>query len=1239
MFLDEDMLDGIDDYINGFSKVLRYRGINIYEEGAVSSIYYNSEKSLFTATVIGSKTYSIRLFWDPDLAEITKSSCNCPYKNSCKHMAAVSYGLLVEEEAVLDEEASGKPAKNLKIIADDKEQTHAITIDRSSNLQAQLKTIRPRHCKPFQDYSSEIKHFLVGEQTFKSMYYLKDWSSSSLQLVHEVTFIFDGDTIIMKCNSCSFSKTEICCGAYNLLSYIVPLVKSYKQNSLSYRLYVEQIANDEMISEEAVAQLFEVEIADHGVSAYLKSNDVVDTSQITKLKEASSNSQKKMDDDFLLTLSQNKELGEALVWSSMNALILGELLFLVSGKLSAAKDKLATHITKMDASLYMSSEYTRIYNNLSTSLNYGRDDIANYIENTSKRNAGFKLLIDNLDFLKNSLNYYFNPLGNFQYYNYKIKKKDLRQFSFSDGRFSIEIVALVRDGLYTLETHYYINNEKIDITSVVEVNWCFILTGKMVAYLHEDSSVFDLFCFMEGKSIYQFLPKNKDEFFDILLELEKSYHVKRDESLGIKESILKSLTKTIRLSEVGDHVVFHPELKKGRSRYSIYKTNSTLKKDAIIKPDPQEIEAFLDLFNSLHTKFEKGNDSLSFRHLHRNEFIKNEWHLLFFETCKKNKIQIEGYDAFEKIKFSSHKAVIESDISSSIDWFELNITMSFGTEKVTRKEWIKAIKNGQSYIELKDGTLGIIPEEWLVKMTKIIALSEDTKKGLRINKLRFNVIDELFDKIKDKGVIDDIKEKRTLLQEYNTNQRLELPESVSAILRPYQEEGYQWMRFLESCKFGGILADDMGLGKTLQVISLLAQAHQQNNCEALVVVPKSLIFNWARELDKFCPNLKYHIHHGLDRHVLLKEKGEVQIIISTYGIVTRDIETFRTNKFTHIILDESQAIKNPSSKRNKAIRLLKGTTKLCMTGTPIQNNTFDLYAQISFSNPGLLGNQTYFRKTFANPIDKEGDHDASKLLLKMIHPFILRRTKEQVAKDLPEKTESIIYCDMLPHQRIMYTELKNQIRHDLLSLDDKDSQLKFKVLDGLLRLRQLCNSPLLVDKSLKGPEAKSIKIESLIYSLTEEIGSGNALVFSQFVQMLTLIRKELDSLGIPYAYLDGSTQDREAVVTRYMTDDKCKIFLISLKAGNTGLNLTKAQYVYIVDPWWNPAVEAQAIDRTHRIGQKQKVFAYKMICKDSIEEKIILLQKRKKKVAVELIQTDESIFKALNKKDLLELFD
>jgi SNF2 family DNA or RNA helicase len=312
-----------------------------------------------------------------------------------------------------------------------------------------------------------------------------------------------------------------------------------------------------------------------------------------------------------------------------------------------------------------------------------------------------------------------------------------------------------------------------------------------------------------------------------------------------------------------------------------------------------------------------------------------------------------------------------------------------------------------------------------------------------------------------------------------------------------------------------------------------------------------------------------------------------------------------------------------------------------MTGTPIQNNTFDLYAQLSFTSPGLLGSKTSFKNNFAVPIDNNGDTDAAKLLRKLIHPFLLRRTKEQVAKDLPDKTESIIYCEMGATQRKLYNNLKRQIKEDIeAAVEEKGlNKSKFQMLDGLLRLRQMCNSPQLLNSSFSGSNAESVKIDILLQNLTEELDQHNALVFSQFVSLLAIVRKELDKRGIKYAYLDGSTVKRQAEVEKFMNQDDIKIFLISLKAGNTGMNLTKADYVYILDPWWNPAAEAQAIDRTHRIGQDKQVFAYKLICKDSIEEKILKLQERKKTLAKDLIRTDENVLKSLDKQELMSLFD
>jgi len=346
-------------------------------------------------------------------------------------------------------------------------------------------------------------------------------------------------------------------------------------------------------------------------------------------------------------------------------------------------------------------------------------------------------------------------------------------------------------------------------------------------------------------------------------------------------------------------------------------------------------------------------------------------------------------------------------------------------------------------------------------------------------------------------------------------------------------------------------------------------------------------------------------------------------------------------QWEYIILDESQAIKNPDANTTKAMQLLKSRNKLILSGTPLQNNTFDLYAQFNFLNPGLLGSRDFFRNEFANPIDKNNDKDASQTLRTMIKPFMLRRTKSEVAVDLPEKTETILWCQMDKAQKSMYDEYKDYYRHALTQKIEEEGMAKsgMYILEGLLRLRQICDDPRLVKDKEKKP-FKGVKIQELVREITENTGDHKMLVFSQFTEMLALIREELDENKIKYCYLDGSTSaaNRKVQVELFQSSPEIKVFLISLKAGGVGLNLTEADYVYIVDPWWNPAVEQQAIDRTHRIGQKNNIFAYKMICKDSVEEKILLLQEKKLGISKELITEDGAFFKKLTKDDINFLF-
>jgi SNF2 family DNA or RNA helicase len=498
-----------------------------------------------------------------------------------------------------------------------------------------------------------------------------------------------------------------------------------------------------------------------------------------------------------------------------------------------------------------------------------------------------------------------------------------------------------------------------------------------------------------------------------------------------------------------------------------------------------------------------------------------------------------------------------------------------------------------------------------------------------------------------------------------------VPAAVQAKLRDYQLAGFQWMCLLDEMGWGGCLADDMGLGKTLQTLSFLQHVVERYPGEThLVVCPTSLLYNWEGELTKFVPGLDYYVHYGADRELDEERFRRAHIIITSYGMVRNDIDHFSRYRFGYVILDESQTIKNPASQVRKAIQQLQARNRLALSGTPVQNNTFDLYTQMDFLNPGMLGGPEFFRAEFAGPIDRNGDKEAALRLRKLIYPFILRRTKEQVARDLPDKTEMILWCQMGDEQRKIYDSHREHYRESLLEKIAEEGMGKSSIyiLEGLTKLRQICDSPALLSDPLPNV---SVKLEELVREVCENTGdqsgapgifSGNVepggtsandgpsaggpvvrhkcLVFSQFTSMLGLIRAALEEQGIAYLYLDGSVsaEERRESVRRFQEEDSARVFLISLKAGGVGLTLTAADYVYLVDPWWNPAAEQQAIDRSHRIGQVRKVFAYRMICKDTVEEKILQLQEKKRSLAADLVADEAGFVKQLTSEDVAYLF-
>ncbi|MBP6540426.1 MAG: hypothetical protein KA234_08865 [Saprospiraceae bacterium] len=654
-----------------------------------------------------------------------------------------------------------------------------------------------------------------------------------------------------------------------------------------------------------------------------------------------------------------------------------------------------------------------------------------------------------------------------------------------------------------------------------------------------------------------------------------------------------------------------------------------------------EEDDFVEYIRSTHPQFRLQLHQAYFS-LPFDEVMRHHWFIDFSKQLMADGIKMIGFNELKKFKFNGSTPKWDMKVSSGIDWFDIKVSASWGDQVMGFKDIRKAIMNGQSFVVLGDGSFGMLPEEWIKKYSNLFKFGIDEKDGLKVSKKQFNIVEMLFDQIDDADILAEIEEKKRKLLYIEDVKTQPIPANINAQLRPYQETGYQWMQVLDEISWGGCLADDMGLGKTLQTITFLSYIKDKyNGPTSLIICPTSLIYNWESELKKFAPELKYHIFYGLGRTFSDEHFNDYDIIISSYGIVRNDIETLVKFQWEYVILDESQAIKNPDAISTKAVQLLQARNKFILSGTPLQNNTFDIFAQFNFLNPGLLGGKEFFRQEFANPIDKNGDKDAGMMLRKLIKPFMLRRTKAEVATDLPEKTETILWCQMDKNQKTLYDEYKDYYRHALMQKIETDGIAKSGVyiLEGLLRLRQICDDPRLVkDKDTK--PFKGVKIKELVREIQENMGNHKMLVFSQFTEMLALIREEMNENKIKYCYLDGSTPatQRREQVDIFQSDADINVFLISLKAGGVGLNLTEADYVYIVDPWWNPAVEQQAIDRTHRIGQKNKIFAYKMICKDSVEEKIITLQEKKLSISKEIVQEDTAFFKSLSKDDISFLF-
>jgi hypothetical protein len=590
---------------------------------------------------------------------------------------------------------------------------------------------------------------------------------------------------------------------------------------------------------------------------------------------------------------------------------------------------------------------------------------------------------------------------------------------------------------------------------------------------------------------------------------------------------------------------------------------------------------------------------------------------------------------------------IDAKLASGIDWFDLNVTINFGNLEAKLPKLLEALSRGEKFVKLDDGTLGVVPDEWLAKYAMLAGVGKSQEDGtLRFGKSQTAFLDALVAQLPATRVDEVFQNARNQLAGFEGVEPVEPPQSFVGELRPYQKQGLGWLGFLQQFQFGGCLADDMGLGKTIQVLALLESRRQAGKGTTLVVVPRSLVFNWRQEAEKFCPGMRVLDHSGIARSRDLQSFVNYDIVLTTYGTLRRDIAELKDFQFDYVVLDESQAIKNSATASAKAVRLLRSAHRLAMSGTPIENHLGELWSLFEFLNPGMLGSASLFKalstmgtapKDQQPPTDemKAKQAESRRLIGQALRPFILRRTKKQVASDLPDRVEQTIHCELSEQQRKLYDELRDHYRQNVLSQVDLlgVGKNQMQILEALLRLRQAACHPGLIDQ--KYASEPSAKLDVLVEQLSQIMEEDHkALVFSQFTSFLGLLKTRLDALGIRYEYLDGKTRDRQERVNQFQNDPTCKLFLVSLKAGGVGLNLTAAEYVFLLDPWWNPAVEAQAIDRAHRIGQTRKVFAYRLIAQNTVEEKVLQLQQSKRNLADAIINEDNSMLSNLSADDL-----
>ncbi len=742
---------------------------------------------------------------------------------------------------------------------------------------------------------------------------------------------------------------------------------------------------------------------------------------------------------------------------------------------------------------------------------------------------------------------------------------------------------------------------------------------------------------------------NPDLFIqEILTDLEKEYPVNRHDFFPKKEVDIRPVNRVL-LTELNNAFLmltpqwlYDSNLAEGpwRESFEVLKEGVT----HVIRRNEEAESEFVKMLEALHPNFSKQRNG--YFYLSFADAQKKQWFLKTYHQLLQMDIDVAGMDMLLHFRYSPHTAVTTMQLLQEDDHtLAYKMEVFFGKELLPLNLLQKTLIAGQRAIMLKDGSLGILGDDWLQQYATIIKHGKIKQDQIEI--LRWMAITDMAAKDINTEMGNTIRAEwwENWKRWQTTNDTLfPLADNMQASLRAYQQKGYDWMLLLQQVGAGACLADDMGLGKTLQSISMIARYVEQfPQSKSIIICPASLMYNWQQELQKFAPGITSEIYHGPNRTAEILLEPGTQVLITTYHTMRSDADLISEQTYGVAVIDESHNIKNPTTQIAQAAMKLRAGFRLALSGTPVVNNTFDLYSQLNFAVPGLFGTREFFKREYADPIDYHRDEEKINALKKLTAPFILRRTKEQVAKDLPEKTETVLWCNMTGLQREVYDGILEKTRSSIF-LDIKSKGLakaKLNILQGMTRLRQACSSPELLPAEDSLSCTDSVKADVLLDELQNILGKHKVLVFSQFSSMLDILAEKCTAQGIAFYHFDGQTppaKRAEMVKAFQQEDSPTHLFLISLKAGNTGLTLTAADYVFLFDPWWNTAVQDQAIDRAHRIGQTKNVFAYKMICKNTIEEKIIHLQQKKKKLSEELVAADDGFISKLTEEDVAYLF-